>query len=229
MADDEDRDPLPLGQLHEGHGALLDLGDGAGRGGLVPGVHGLDGVHDEDIRGSLIHGGEDPVQVVFRVEPEVHVPHPQALGPELELPLGLLPGDIEDLGVFAQLIADLEHQGGLADPRRAADEDQGALDPAAPQDPVQLVQARGKADLPVDGQLRHPLWLPGGLHADGGLDSRPLFGLGGRGLLHDGVPGPTGRALALPLQGLVAAACAVKHGFRFHIRDSPSCVSPWVR
>ena len=42
VADDEDGDALPLGQLHQGHGTLLHLAHTAGGGAHVPVVHGLD-------------------------------------------------------------------------------------------------------------------------------------------------------------------------------------------
>ena len=46
VSDDKDGDPLPLRQLHQRHGTVLYLSHAAGRGGQIPVVEGLDGVHN---------------------------------------------------------------------------------------------------------------------------------------------------------------------------------------
>ena len=50
MADDEHGDPLALGQLHQGHGAVLHLSHPSGGGIQVLVIQGLDGVHDQHVR-----------------------------------------------------------------------------------------------------------------------------------------------------------------------------------
>ena len=96
-----------------------------------------------------------------------------------------LAGDVEHPQALAQVFADLQEDGGLADARVAADEHQGALDDAAPQHPVQLGEAGvvpllvGGADL-VDGHgvgddPRGP--GPGAPLGQGGLLYRFLHGV----------------------------------------------------
>ena len=50
MADDKHGDPLALGQLHQGHGAVLHLSHPSGGGIQVLVIQGLDGVHDQHVR-----------------------------------------------------------------------------------------------------------------------------------------------------------------------------------
>ena len=54
MADNEDGHAAALGQLHEGHGAVLDLRDAAGGSGILRAVERLDGVGNENIRLHLV-------------------------------------------------------------------------------------------------------------------------------------------------------------------------------
>ena len=91
MANDKDGDAPPLGQLHEGHGTLLNLGDAPRRGGLVPMVHGLDGVYNHNLGLRLLNGSDDLLQAALSKEVEVHLPHAQPVCAELQLPFRLLP------------------------------------------------------------------------------------------------------------------------------------------
>ncbi len=128
MADDKDGDPLPFCQLHESHGALLDLGHAARSAGVLPMVHGLDRVHNEHVGPQLGHRFKDVLQIGLSQQIELVALHAQAVGPELDLPFRLLTRDVEHFGVLAQTLADLEHQGGLADAGGAAHQHQRALD-----------------------------------------------------------------------------------------------------
>ena len=121
----------------------------------------------------------------------------------------------------------MQHQGGLSNSRRAANENQGTLDCAAAQDAIQFSQSSGKADLLVKGHFGDPFRHMGGTWCTGGFDDALPFGWGG--LFHNGVPGTTGGALPLPLGELVAALGAVKNGFGLHTKDSPSCALPLVK
>ena len=98
VADDEHRHSPALGQIHQGHGAVLHLADAAGGGGQLPVVHGLDGVHDEHVGLELGHRLGHVVHAGLGQQVELLAAHPQPLGPQLDLPLGFLAGDIEHLG-----------------------------------------------------------------------------------------------------------------------------------
>ena len=174
-------------------------------------VQGLDGVHNEHVGLELVDGVHQVLQVGLRQQVEPLPPHPQPLRPQLDLPLRLLPRYIQHLGEAAQIVADLQHQGGLADARRTPHQHQGALHRTPTQHPVQLPHAGGEAQL-VGG-----LHL---LHGPGAVDGHPGYGaplhrpgpLGWllRRLLHNGVPRLAGRTLPRPLGQLVAAVGTIK-------------------
>ena len=63
MADDEHRDPLALGHLHQRHGAVLNLTDAACRSVQRIVVQGLDGVYDQYIRLLRVHGFQHIAQI----------------------------------------------------------------------------------------------------------------------------------------------------------------------
>ncbi len=69
--------PRPLASCMRGHGTLLNLGDAPRRGGLVPMVHGLDGVYNHNLGLRLLNGSDDLLQAALSKEVEVHLPHPQ--------------------------------------------------------------------------------------------------------------------------------------------------------
>ena len=71
----------------------------------------------------------------------------QPLRPQLQLPGGFLAGYIQHLGKPSQLLAYLQHQGGLADAGGAAHQDQRSLHRTAAQYAVQLPHAGREADL----------------------------------------------------------------------------------
>ena len=223
MADHKDGDPMPFRQLHQGHGAVLHLAHAARRGGQIPVVEGLDGVHDQDIGLELIHRLQNILQAGLRQQIHPLAPDVEPLGPQLDLPLRLLTGHIEHLGEPTQVVADLEHQGGLADARRAAHQHQGALYRSPAQHPIQLAHAGGEAELLSGLYLPHgPRTSPAGPQTSaGGRRRRALFLRLGR-PLHQGIPRLAGGALPRPLGRLIAAFGAVKQGFCFHLgRFSP--------
>ena len=120
MADDKHRDSLSLRQLHQRHGAVLHLSHAAGGGIQLLVVQRLDRVHDENVRLLLGRAFQHVSQPGFRQHEQVFAVHMQPLSPQLQLPGGFLAGYIQHLGKLPQLLADLQHQGGLADARRAA-------------------------------------------------------------------------------------------------------------
>ena len=154
---------------------------------------------------------QDIAQTRFRQDIQVFTLHVQPLGPQLQLMGGFLAGNIQNLRKFPQLLANLQHQCGLADTRRAAHQHQGALHRAAAQHPVQLPHAGRKPDL-VSGTDIHDgyrLYRSGRRRLSSGLHRLIR-------LLHDTVPCAAGRAASGPLGGLVAALGAVKNGLCFH-------------
>ena len=180
-------------------------------------VEGLDGVDDQNVRLQFVDGVHQVVQAGFRQEVQPLPAHFEPFGPQLDLPFGFLAGDVQHVGKPAQRAADLEHQRGLADARRAAYQHQGAFDRSPAQHPVQLAHSGGKAQ------------LVGGLHLSDGLGAvhrhpqaaahrahRSLFGGLLRRALHNRIPCPAGRALALPLGGLISAFGTVVQDLLFH-------------
>ena len=117
-------DALGFAQLHHGHGAVLDLGNAAGRGIVFLIVHGLYGVHDQNVRLGLFHGLRHIGKPGLRENKQFLRRYPQPLCPELQLPLAFLSGNIQYPTLRTQLRADLQKQRGLADARSAAHQDQ---------------------------------------------------------------------------------------------------------
>ena len=66
MADDEDRQPRRLAQVHERHRAVLDLTDAAGRGLVVLFIERLDGVGNENVGPDRLNGLKRGVQTGLR-------------------------------------------------------------------------------------------------------------------------------------------------------------------
>ena len=217
MAHHEAGVAVELGRLHQSHGAVLHLADAAGTAGEVPVEHGLDGVNDDHLGLFQLDGPEDVVQVCLRQHQDPVLGHPQPPRPHFQLPGALLPCDIEDFFV-SQQAADLQQQRGLADARRPPHQDDGARYRAAPQHPVQLPHAGGKAQL-----LVVPLQLGDGLrevhHSRPRRFDRPRLApvwSGVLGSLHQGVPMLAGGALAEPFTCLVPAFRTEKSGLFFH-------------
>ena len=219
VAHHKNGDAQALGQVHQGHGALLNLGHTAWRGVGLPVVHRLNGVHDQNIRLLLLHRRHHIVQVGLRVEIQPLPGDTQPLGPQLNLPLRLLAGHIEHRGKLAQAVADLQHQSGLADARGTAHQHQRALHGSPAQHAVQFAHSRGEAQFVGGLHVVHGT----GLSQGRGGQAPPCFFLALRrrgGLLHNGVPGPTGQTSALPFGSLVSALGAVVHSFIFCHSDS---------
>lgn len=120
-------------------------------------VKGLDRVDNQNIGLQFVDSIHQIVQTGFRQEEQPLPTYFEPFGPQLDLPLGFLAGDVQHAGKPAQRAADLEHQGRLTDARRTAHQDQGTLHGSPAQHPVQLSHSGGKAQ------------LVGGLHLGDGL------------------------------------------------------------
>jgi len=108
--------------------------------------HRLDRVHHERARLEL--GGVEPRSPGDPSRPGSRARARDAEPVRAELYLGrrLLARDVEDRGPrVGERAAGLEEQGGLADAGIASDENEGSGDDAAPQDAIQLADARGDA------------------------------------------------------------------------------------
>jgi hypothetical protein len=235
------RDPAPLGDVaHEEDGGSGLLGEALEAGGAlahlphVPrrpfqlgGVDRLDRVDQEDVRRALGGAQEDAVQLGFGQEGDRAGGAFQAVGAELHLVGALLAGNVERAPPGPlQPAGDLEEDGGLPDPRLAADQDDGAGNDPAAENEVELGDPRGPA-LAL-GSL-HVAEAHGG-HAGGGARDRSGPGRGPRalgrgGLFHKRVPLLARGALPLPLARLVAAVAAEERGSRLrHVPRSLRCV-----
>ena len=144
----------------------------------------------------------------------------EPFGPQLQLMLRFLAGNIQNSGKFTQFAANLQHQGGLADTGRTAHQHQRAFDGPAAQNPIQLPHASGKADFLIGREIRHRAGAAARQpHTGGAALSHALWQLR---LLHNGVPRAAGRTFPRPLRRLVAALCTVKQSLCFHIGSSPA-------
>ena len=209
VADDEDRDVPALGQLHEGHGTVLHLPHTARRALQRAVVESLDGVHNQNVRRFVGYGLEHILQPGLRQNQQTLASHAQALGPQLQLAHRLLAGHVQHPVFPAEAAADLEHQGGLPHPRRAAYQHQRALHRSPAQHAVQLPHTSGKADFffCINICQGYSLYSVKDACAAAGTTAAHFRR---RLLLHHRVPRAACRALPCPLGGLVAALGTVK-------------------
>ena len=124
VAHHEHRNALGFAQLHHGHGAVLHLRDAAGRGFIFLPVEGLDGVDHENIRLQFLHSLQNVRKPGLGENVQGFRGDSQPLGPELQLPLAFLAGDIEHAAPGTETVADLQQQRGFADAGRAAHQNQ---------------------------------------------------------------------------------------------------------
>ena len=115
VTDDKDRHAAALCQLHERHGAVLDLRNAAGGRGIFRGIERLDGVSNENVRLDVIHRAQDLGQIGFREDVQLVRRDLQTVGAQLDLLFRFLAGDIEDPQRFSQVRADLQQQRRFAD------------------------------------------------------------------------------------------------------------------
>ena len=209
MADQEHAGAGLLAQAHDQAGAFPDLAHAAGGGGHLRTVHGLDGVNHRDVRLDIpdlfFHG----VQGVLRQNVEVAL-HAQPPGAQLDLPRGFLAGNVHHaLSVPGQVVAGLQQQGALSDARVAADQDQSALDDAAPQYPVQLADAGTAPQGSILGDILqgHRLRAGTGALVRGNL-SAGLLRCGGDNAFFQCVPRPAARAAPDPARRFISARAA---------------------
>ena len=142
MADQERRDPSPLGDRHEPSPALPNLGHAAG-GGLQRGQkHGLDRVDDQDL---WLHGVELGLhgdEIGLRPQEQSIAADAQALGAQLHLGGRLLGRHVQDRRRRRrQRASRLDEQCALADSRIAPDEHERARHHAPAEHAVELTDA----------------------------------------------------------------------------------------
>ena len=153
MAYDENSHISLFGQLHQLHGAVLHLAHAACRRVQLVVIQGLNGVHNENIRLLLLHALQHVTQIRLGQDIKAAALCLQPLGAQLQLVDRLLTGYVQHAKLLAQLLADLQHQGGFADSGGAAYQDQGAFHGTAAQNAVQLAHAGGKSDLLILTQI----------------------------------------------------------------------------
>ena len=171
MADEHDRDPFALGELHEPQRRLPDLADAPGCAVQLVDHGGLDRIDDEHRRARRPCHLDDPGNITLRQDLDRgtrrSVEQAEALGPEADLGGRLLAGGVQDR--TAEPGGRLEQERGLADPRLAADEDDGADDDPAAQDAVQLPDPEWPAR---DVRLGHGCERRGVRRQDGAMSAR---------------------------------------------------------
>ena len=128
-----------LGHQHQPPGAFAHLADAARRRAHPFQVDGLDGVDHRQHRTQLLQLLHDRLQVVLSQHQEAVAGDVQPLRPQLELLHRFLARNVDHRAEGAgDLVGQLQQERGLADPRVAADQDEGAGDYAPAQDLVQL-------------------------------------------------------------------------------------------
>ena len=213
VADEDDRDPLPLRQLHQAQGRLADLADAAGRAVELVERRRLDRVDDDRRRAHRPCRLDDPGRRRGRRGSGRRRPPARragrggrrAGGPARRTPRRVAYRTGRPLG--GEPGGGLQQERRLPDAGLAADEHERAGDQAAAEDPVQL----GEADREARARPRRPSAARGtGCAADGPPRrdaARPPRHVANDGL-DEGVPRAAGAALALPAKEGLAAGLA---------------------
>lgn len=213
VADEQHADPVGLGDPHDLGGDFPDLGDAARRAAQLIAVEGLDRVDDADLGLLLFKGREDGVKVCLGDHRDVQGALSfEPLGAQLDLGGGFLGGDVER---FAALVGEVRQshrrQRRLADPGRAADQDQRTGHQAAPEHAVKLTDAGAQARVLRGGDVVERDGR--GCAATGPLaSSSGLAGCWTLDLFDERVPLAAAGALAGPAQAFVAAGGADVYG-----------------
>ena len=210
VADQEQRGAAPLGEADQLVRAGAQLGHRARRRIDALDIHGLDRIDDHQAgRAGVIEGRDHVADRGRRRQLHRRAREAETRRAQPELVDRLLAADIgHGLAAARQRGAGLQRQGGLADAGIAADQDRRALDEAAAQHPVELLDAGGEARRRGGGaaQAYQLERAPGGAQALGD-------GLGCR-LLGQAVPFAAGIATPRPLGVPGAATAADVTGIR---------------
>jgi hypothetical protein len=218
MADEQDGGARPLGDLRDPRGDLAHLAHGAGRAVQRGAVERLDRV-DHAGGGPLgAQGGEHGVEVGLRQDRHVESACAQALGAQADLGGGLLARDVERrLPRRREMAEGHVRERGLADARRAAEQDERAGDETAAEHPVELADAGAQARHALDrdvAQRNRPRRRPAAARAGTHGGAPAARARGGRALLDERVPLAAARAAAVPFRALRAAGRAGEDGRR---------------
>ncbi len=169
VSDKDDRDALPLRELHQPQRGLADLADAPGRPLELADGRGLDGVDDDEL-GPLIPGDlGDPPDLRLGDDPDPlaagSIEQAQPRRPQPDLGGRLLAGRVEDAGAGGgDARGSLEEERRLADPRFATDQDDRTLDQPATQHTIELADPdRPARDIWLgNGSKRNGLGEPAG-------------------------------------------------------------------
>ena len=143
VADEDDGAPDPLRHLHHLVGRLADLGDRAGRACEVGRVKRLDRVDHARVGALRFERGQDALQRGLGDRRHRERALPEPLGAEAHLRGRLLAGDVERLPARGLEVPERHPgEGRLADPGRAAEQDQRPGHEATAEHPVELSDPR---------------------------------------------------------------------------------------
>src|SRR5580765_4050900 len=156
VARQEHSDALGLRQADERVGAQTDLGHAPRHGRTLRVAEGLDGVHRQHRRARGASGVEHDVEVAPRREPDVVNRDAEPPRPRRHLGTRLLPGD-QKTGCAGgdERAKQMEHEGGLPDPRRARKHDDRPGDQTAAEYPVESRHPGPDPRLVLPGVKRH--------------------------------------------------------------------------
>ena len=142
VADQDYRHPCFLGKAEQEGGSLLDLGNRARRRLHILRKHGLDGVHDHQVRHDFTSLLENVLHQGFAVDEAVGVVSSDAGCTEFHLTRAFLTGDVQGFQMRA-VKRNLQRQGGFADAGLTPDQHKRAFHEAAAENPVHLPVAQG--------------------------------------------------------------------------------------
>ena len=206
MTDEECRNAVRLRDAQERAGALAHLRDAAGRRGDVRAQHRLDGVDDEQRGVRVLDMRLDGLEVRLAHDEERIRERVEAVGAHAHLPRALLARHVEHrLPLPRDLRARLEREARLADARIADDEHHRARDHAAAEHAVELRRARREARQVARLDLRDGLRLLRVREPKAHAAFPRALRLLRHDLLHHRIPAAAARALAEPLQAVIAA------------------------
>ena len=100
VSHDENWDAAFFGIFQERGGTFADLADGAGRTLHVFDAHGLNRIHDEELRSHILQLGEEFLELRFAEQQDVFLVRAESVGTQFDLLFAFLPADIEHADVL---------------------------------------------------------------------------------------------------------------------------------
>ena len=193
VPDEKGGDLRRLGQVHEPERAFAELRNASRAGGNRIQIGRLDGVDDNHPRTQPLDLAEHRLQIRLGQNIQMRGCSLDPVAAETQLPRRFLAGDVEHRRLGGYPRGKLQQEGGLANPRVAAQQDKLAGDDAAAEHAVELTETAADTAFCLGFDLRQE---------DGAGRARPeaIRGLVGGGYFSEAVPSATFRAAPVPLR-----------------------------